>query len=159
MTAPAIHPTAIVDEGATLGEGTRGIAQGYETLFLQTVEGQMLDTHSVAAGLDYVGVSPIIADLHERKQMTLEAATDEEVVQAVRLLMRTEGIIPALESSHAVAGAVRAARSLSKDDVVLINLSGRGDKDIFTVASALGDESWAKFLKDKAEQMERAAHG
>lgn len=141
------------------GEGTRGIAQGYETLFLQTPEGQMLDTHSVAAGLDYVGVSPIVADLHERKKVTLESATDEEVVAAVRTLMRTEGIIPALESSHAVAGALRAAPKMKQDDVVLVNLSGRGDKDIFTVASALGDESWAKFLKLKAEQMAKGGHG
>ncbi len=137
------------------GGGTPGIAQGYETLFLQNEEGQMIDTHSVAAGLDYVGVSPIIADLADRKRIRMERASDAEVVSAVEMLMRHEGIIPALESAHAVAGALRAAPKLARSDVILINLSGRGDKDIFTVASALGDEKWARFLAAKAEAMLR----
>jgi tryptophan synthase beta chain len=135
------------------GGGTAGIAQGYETLFLQNAEGQMLDTHSVAAGLDYVGVSPIIADLAEKGRVRMEVATDAEVVEAVKMMMKHEGIIPALESSHAVAGALRAAPKLAKGDAILINLSGRGDKDIFTVASALGDDGWARFLKSKADAM------
>ncbi len=141
------------------GEGTPGIAQGYETIFLQTEEGQMLDTHSVAAGLDYVGVSPIIADLYDKGKVRLERALDTEVVDAVRRLMRAEGIIPALESSHAVAAALREAPKMSPRDTILINLSGRGDKDIFTVASALGDDSWALFLKVKAEQMAGGPRG
>lgn len=141
------------------GQGTRGIAQGYETLFLQTDEGQMIDTHSVAAGLDYVGVSPIIAHLHDEKRLRMISASDAEVVEAVRLLMKHEGIIPALESSHALAGAIREAKTMPKDASVLINLSGRGDKDIFTVASALGDESWVRFLKKKAEELMGKGHG
>jgi tryptophan synthase beta chain len=135
------------------GQGTPGIAQGYETLFLQTSEGQMIDTHSVAAGLDYVGVSPILAHLAAEKKLRVEAASDDEVVDAVKLLMRHEGIIPALESSHALAGAFREAKSLPRDAAVLVNLSGRGDKDIFTIAGALGDPSWARFLEQKAKAL------
>jgi tryptophan synthase beta chain len=147
-TRPGEHACRIAG-----GQGTPGIAQGYETLFLQTDEGQMLDTHSVAAGLDYVGVSPIIAHLAAARRIRMEQATDAEVVEAITLLMRHEGIIPALESSHALAAAIRAAPRLPRDAALLINLSGRGDKDIFTVASALGDESWARFLQAKADSM------
>jgi tryptophan synthase beta chain len=139
------------------GGGTPGIAQGYETLFLQTPEGQMLDTHSVAAGLDYVGVSPILAHWSETGRVQMTSATDAEVVEAVRLVMKTEGLIPALESSHALAAACRDARRLPPSSRLLVNLSGRGDKDIFTVASALGDQTWAEFLRLKAAQM-AAAH-
>lgn len=135
------------------GQGTKGIAQGYETLFLQTEEGQMLDTHSVAAGLDYVGVSPIIAYLHDQGRVRLDAALDSEVVDAVKLLMRHEGIIPALESSHALALAIKQAPSMHRKERVLVNLSGRGDKDIFTVAGALGDAGWSQFLEAKAQSM------
>ncbi|MBM4252534.1 MAG: tryptophan synthase subunit beta [Deltaproteobacteria bacterium] len=140
------------------GQGRRGIAQGYETLFLQTRDGQMLDTHSVAAGLDYVGVSPLIAALSEAKRLTMAVALDQEVVEAVRLLMRYEGIIPALESAHGLAVAIREAPRLKSSDSLLVNLSGRGDKDIFTIASALGDASWAKFLKHKADSMMEQDH-
>lgn len=146
-TAPGEHACRIAGGG-----GTAGIAQGYETLFLQTDEGQMIDTHSVAAGLDYVGVSPIIADLSARGKIRMDRASDEEVVAAVKLLMATEGIIPALESSHALAAAVREAPSLPSDAAVLVNLSGRGDKDIFTIASAFDDESWTRFLRKKADE-------
>ena len=135
------------------GQGRRGIAQGYETLFLQTSEGQMVDTYSVAAGLDYVGVSPMIAHLHQQGRLIMEQASDAEVVDAVKLLMRLEGVIPALESAHAVAAAIRAAGRLGPQDQLLVNLSGRGDKDIFTMASALGDDSWAAFLQHKAAAM------
>jgi tryptophan synthase beta chain len=137
------------------GQGTPGIAQGYETLFLQNDEGQMLDTHSVSAGLDYVGVSPILAHLHAEGRIRMSAASDEEVIEAVKLTMRHEGIIPALESSHALACAIREAKTLGRDEVLLVNLSGRGDKDIFTVASALGDESWNAFLRMKADEAEK----
>ena len=135
------------------GQGTRGIAQGYETIFLQTPEGQMVDTHSVAAGLDYVGVSPLIAHLASQGQVKMVSTLDSEVVEAVKLLMRLEGIIPALESAHGLAAAFRDAPKLSSKDNLLVNLSGRGDKDIFTVASALGDASWAEFLRHKADSM------
>jgi tryptophan synthase beta chain len=128
-----------------------GIAQGYKTYFLQNQDGQMNETHSVAAGLDYVGVSPILAHHKETGRVRFEAATDREVVEALALTVRKEGIIPALESSHAFAQAFKEAPTMRKDDVILINQSGRGDKDIFTVADAFDDPSWRKFIVDKAE--------
>jgi tryptophan synthase beta chain len=128
-----------------------GVAQGYKTYFLQDRDGQMNETHSVAAGLDYVGVSPILAHLHETKRVRFEAATDREVIDALALTVRKEGIIPALESSHAFAQAFKDAPNLPRDAVILINQSGRGDKDIFTIADAFDDPSWRKFITDKAE--------
>jgi tryptophan synthase beta chain len=132
-------------------DGTVGVAQGYRTYFLQDADGQMLPTHSVAAGLDYVGVSPILAHLRETGRVRFEAATDAEGVRALDLTVRQEGLIPALESSHAFAGAFREVGSLAPDDVVLINQSGRGDKDIFTVADAFDDPAWQAFIRHKAE--------
>ena len=132
--------------------GVPGVAQGYKTYFFQDSEGQMEHTHSVSAGLDYIGVSPILAHWHNSGRMRTEAATDEEVLSALRTLMRTEGIIGALESCHGLVGALREAPSMSRDQSVLINLSGRGDKDIFTIADALGDEKWKEFLREKVSQ-------
>lgn len=128
-----------------------GIAQGYKTFFLQNGDGNMLETHSVSAGLDYVGVSPILAHLHTTGRVRFEAATDAEVVAALQLTMRKEGLIPALESSHAFAQAFKEAPTLSKDDVIIINQSGRADKDIFTVADAITDPKWEAFIQKKAE--------
>jgi len=128
-----------------------GVAQGYKTYFLQNEDGQMNETHSVAAGLDYVGVSPILAHLRETRRARFEAATDAEVVAALKLTIRNEGLIPALESSHAFAQAFKEVSSLSPDDVVLINQSGRGDKDIFTIADAFHDPKWKAFIQKKAE--------
>jgi tryptophan synthase beta chain len=128
-----------------------GVAQGYRTYFLQNDDGQMLDTHSVAAGLDYIGVSPILSHLRDTGRVRFEAATDEEVVSALALTVRREGLIPALESSHAFAGAFREAKALSPEDVIVINQSGRGDKDIFTVADAFRDPLWEDFIRRKAE--------
>ena len=132
------------------GAGSPGVAQGYKTYFLQDDEGQMQHTHSVSAGLDYIGVSPILAHLHDSGRVRFESATDAEVIANLRRLMRSEGIIGALESTHAVAGALREVAATPEGSITLINLSGRGDKDIFTIGDALGDERWVQFLKDKA---------
>jgi len=132
------------------GTASLGIAQGYKTLFLQTDEGQMLDTHSVAAGLDYVGVSPIIADLVFKKKIRPSRASDYEAISAAENLIKYEGIVPALESAHALAAVLSEAASLRKDQAVIFNLSGRGDKDIFNYAEAFEDKSWQEFLKRKA---------
>jgi len=140
------HAARLCSEDATIG-----VAQGYKTYFLQNRDGQMNDTHSVAAGLDYVGVSPILANYKETGRVRFEAATDREVVDALALTVRKEGLIPALESSHAFAQAYKEAGSMSKSDVILINQSGRGDKDIFTIADAFDDPEWRKFIIDKAE--------
>ena len=133
-------------------DGSIGVAQGYKTYFLQDTDGQMKETHSVAAGLDYVGVSPILAHLKETGRVRFEATTDQEVVDALSLTIQKEGLIPALESAHAFAQAFKEASKLSENDIILINQSGRGDKDIFTVADAFGDPGWQEFIKQKAEE-------
>lgn len=127
-----------------------GIAQGYKTYFLQDDDGQMKETHSISAGLDYVGVSPILSHMHETGRARFESATDDEVIAALKLTMKKEGIIPALESAHAFARAFKEAPGLSKEDVIIINQSGRGDKDIFTVAEAFNDPKWKDFIIGKA---------
>lgn len=132
-------------------EGSPGIAQGYKTYFLQNSDGQMMETHSVSAGLDYVGVSPILAALKDEGRVRFEAATDKEVLEAFSLTLKKEGLIPALESAHAFVQAYKEAPDLTKDDIIIINQSGRGDKDIFTVADAFGDPEWFKFIKKKAD--------
>jgi len=133
--------------------GSAGVAQGYKTYFFQDSEGQMQHTHSVSAGLDYIGVSPILAHLSDIGRVRVESATDKEVIDVLKRMMRAEGIIGALESTHAVAAALREANSMSADETVLVNLSGRGDKDIFTIADALEDENWKRFLKDKVGKL------
>ncbi|MFT2110952.1 tryptophan synthase subunit beta [Marinomonas sp. 2405UD68-3] len=144
-------------KGAKIGEhsirlshglGSKGIAQGFSSIFLQNESGQLQDTHSIAAGLDYVGVSPIIAHLAETQRIRMTYATDEEVLQACSLLLTKEGIIPALESSHALAAAFREAKQLSNKENIVINLSGRGDKDIFNVAKAFQDEEFVPFIQE-----------
>jgi tryptophan synthase beta chain len=141
------------------GQGRPGVAQGYKTYFLQNDEGLMNDTYSVAAGLDYIGVGPLLAHLHRQGRVRFEAATDAEVVEALRLTIRSEGLLPALESAHAFVTAFKEAPALSGADAVLINQSGRADKDIFTVAEALGDERWKDFIRQKAERYGPAQAG
>lgn len=136
------------------GQGSVGIAEGFKTIFLQSDDGQLLDTHSIAAGLDFVGISPILADWSDKGKVRIEQAFDEEVLEAAQLLIKEEGIIPALESSHALSAAFKEAKKLSKSDVILVNLSGRGDKDIFSYARILGDDSWVTYLKNIIKQQE-----
>lgn len=141
---------------ARFGEnaGSVGIAQGYKSYFLQNQDGQMQDTHSIAAGLDYVGVSPIFAHLHDTKRVRFDSATDKEVVQAHELVMKKEGIIGALESTHGIACAFRDIKAglYNKDDIIVLNMSGRGDKDIFTIAEAYDDADWKDFLRMKVRE-------
>ncbi len=132
-----------------------GVAQGYKTFFLQNDDGQMKETHSISAGLDYVGVSPILSSFKEAGRARFEAATDHEVLEAVALTMQKEGLIPALESAHAFAQAFKEAPALAPDDIIIINQSGRGDKDIFTVADAFEDPAWKAFIIHKAEHYRR----
>ncbi|MEW6185027.1 MAG: tryptophan synthase subunit beta [Thermodesulfobacteriota bacterium] len=131
-------------------DGSVGVAQGYKTYFLQNSDGQMKETHSVAAGLDYVGVSPILASLKEEGRIRVEAATDQEVIEALSLTLKKEGLIPALESAHAYVQAFKEAGEMDKEDNIIINQSGRGDKDIFTIADAFDDPGWKAFIKEKA---------
>ena len=127
-----------------------GVAQGYKTYFLQDDDGQMRETHSISAGLDYVGVSPILSHLRESGRVRFEAATDTEVMEAMSLTMRKEGLIPALESAHAFVQAFKEAPRLPADAVLVINQSGRGDKDLFTIADAFEDPRWRQFIREKA---------
>ena len=133
-------------------DASPGVAQGYRTMFLQDEDGQMLETHSVAAGLDYVGVSPILSHHWEKGNVRFEAATDNEVMEALDLTMKLEGIIPALESAHAFVQAFKEAPDLSADEAIIINMSGRGDKDIFTIAHAFNDPSWKEFIIQRGRE-------
>ncbi|MEY4546601.1 MAG: tryptophan synthase, beta subunit [Pseudomonadota bacterium] len=132
-------------------QASLGVAQGYRSYFLQDDDGQMLETHSVSAGLDYVGVSPILAHLKHIGRARFEVATDAEALDALSLTARKEGLIPALESAHAFACAFREAPKLC-GKIILINQSGRGDKDIFTIADAFGDPAWKEFIQRKASE-------
>jgi tryptophan synthase beta chain len=123
---------------ARFAGGRPGVLQGTYSYVLQDDDGQILQTHSVSAGLDYASVGPEHAFLRDEGRASYEHATDSEALEAFQLLCRTEGIIPALESAHALAGAARLAPMMSRDQIILVNLSGRGDKDIFTVADELG---------------------
>ncbi len=123
---------------ATLSAGSPGVLHGNRTYLMQDADGQILETHSISAGLDYPGVGPEHAWLKDSGRATYVSVTDDEALAAFHRLCRTEGIIPALESSHAVAHAIRMAPGLAKDRILLVNLSGRGDKDMHTVAKASG---------------------
>ena len=123
---------------APLSAGTPGILHGNRTYLMQDEDGQIIETHSVSAGLDYPGVGPEHAWLKDSGRAEYVAATDAEALEAFHLLCRTEGIIPALESSHAVAHALKLAPTMDKDQVILVNLSGRGDKDLNTVSRLAG---------------------
>ncbi|MGC9436066.1 MAG: tryptophan synthase subunit beta [Methanomicrobiales archaeon] len=124
--------------GASLCRGSPGIFQGAFSSLLQDHEGQVLETHSIAAGLDYPGVGPEHAMLRDQGRVRYEAVTDGEALDAFFTLSRREGIIPALESAHAVACAVKAAEDLDPDDIMIITLSGRGDKDVPEMARRMG---------------------
>jgi tryptophan synthase beta chain len=122
-----------VDSGrhaATLAGGSVGVIHGMRTFLLQDSDGQTLPTHSISAGLDYPGVGPEHSWLHDTGRASYRPVTDEQAMEAFSLLCRTEGIIPAIESAHALAGARQVGRDLGPDAVLLVNLSGRGDKDV-----------------------------
>ena len=123
---------------ASLGSGSPGVLHGNRTYLLQDENGQIIDTHSISAGLDYPGVGPEHAWLKDSGRAQYVSATDAEALKAFNMLCRTEGIIPALESSHALAYAMRVAPTLPREHILLVNLSGRGDKDMHTVAKAEG---------------------
>ena len=125
---------------ASLAGGFPGILHGNKTYLLQDEDGQIAEAHSISAGLDYPGIGPEHAWLKETGRVEYTSATDTEALDAFQLLCRTEGIIPALEPSHAIAAIAKRAPEMPKDSIILANLCGRGDKDIFTVADALGVE-------------------
>ncbi len=132
-----------IDSGkhaASIGAGCVGVLHGNKTFLLQDDAGQIEHAHSISAGLDYPGVGPEHAYLHEINRAEYVSVTDAEALESFQLLTRLEGIIPALESSHAIAHTVKLAPTLAKDRIIVVCLSGRGDKDIHTVAEAMGVE-------------------
>jgi tryptophan synthase beta chain len=135
---PAGHGLDSGEHGATLGKGTPGTLHGARSYLLQDEDGQVTEAYSISAGLDYPGVGPEHSWLKDSGRAEYRAVTDDEAMQAFQLLSRTEGIIPAIESSHALAGALQLGRELGPEAVVLVNLSGRGDKDMDTAAKYFG---------------------
>ena len=125
---------------ASLLGGAPGVLHGNKTYLLQDDDGQITEGHSISAGLDYPGIGPEHAWLKDIGRVEYTAVTDDEALEAFQLLCRTEGIIPALEPSHAIAAVAKRAKEMDRDQIILANLCGRGDKDIFTVAEKLGVE-------------------
>jgi len=123
---------------ASILGGEVGVLHGSKSYVLQDDQGQIRETHSVAAGLDYPGVGPELSYLRDRGRVQFASATDAEAIEAIKFLAEVEGIIPALESAHAIAAAMRLAPRLTKSRIIIINLSGRGDKDMMTVGDYLG---------------------
>ncbi|MHA1540142.1 MAG: tryptophan synthase subunit beta [Alphaproteobacteria bacterium] len=123
---------------ATFNRGSHGVFHGMHSYFLQDDDGQIIEPHSISAGLDYPGIGPQHSYLKDIGRAEYPAATDDEALEAFHMLSQVEGIIPALESSHALAHAIKIAPDLPKDHIMIVNLSGRGDKDIFTVADKMG---------------------
>jgi tryptophan synthase beta chain len=123
---------------ASMSGGRPGVLHGNRTYLLQDADGQILEGHSISAGLDYPGVGPEHSWLRDTGRVSYVPATDKEALDAFQLLTKVEGIIPALESSHALAYVAKLAPQMRKDQTIIVNLSGRGDKDIFSVAKHLG---------------------
>ncbi len=141
-----IHGVEAAGEGvdtqrhaATLTKGTPGVLHGARSYLLQDRDGQILEAHSISAGLDYPGVGPEHSWLKDQGRVKYYSATDRDAMEAFTLLSKLEGIIPALEPSHALAHVMRVAPRMAKDKVIVMTLSGRGDKDVFTAAHALGE--------------------
>jgi tryptophan synthase beta chain len=127
---------------AALAGGTPGVLHGSRSYLLQDDDGQVTEAHSISAGLDYPGVGPQLSALYEAGRLELLSATDEEALEGVRLLTRTEGILPALEPAHAIHALLdllrgRGLRAAGRDDIILLGLSGRGDKDIAAIEGRL----------------------
>jgi len=132
------HGLSTDKHAASLAGGRPGVLHGNKTMLLQDEDGQITEAHSISAGLDYPGIGPEHAWLHAIGRVEYQSATDTEALDAFRMLCLTEGIIPALEPAHALAAIARIAPTMAADQLVVMNLCGRGDKDIFTVAEALG---------------------
>jgi tryptophan synthase beta chain len=132
------HGIDTLQHAASLTRGRPGVLHGNRTYLLQDGDGQIQEAHSISAGLDYPGIGPEHSWLHDIERVEYVSATDDEALAAFQLCTRTEGIIPALEPAHALAHVAKIAPTMNKEQIILMNLCGRGDKDIFTVAEALG---------------------
>lgn len=131
-----------------------GIIEGYKSYFLQDEDGNTGRTHSIAAGLDYIGIGPELAQLHDKGRVKFVRASDQDALNATRELAQHEGIIPALESAHAVAQGLVLAPTLTSDQTIVINVSGRGDKDLFTTARHFDRQPFLEFLKQQVKSYE-----
>ncbi|RKX79438.1 MAG: tryptophan synthase subunit beta, partial [Spirochaetes bacterium] len=136
------------------GSGRKGIVHGYKSMFLLDDDGQVMPTHSISAGLDYPGIGPQLAYLGKKGRIEFTTASDSEALDALKTFAENEGIIFALESAHAGAAALKLAAQLPKGNAVVVNMSGRCDKDLFILADILDRENWRSFLKKEAEKNE-----
>jgi tryptophan synthase beta chain len=133
------------------GKGRLGVVQGYKSFFLLDEEGQVLPTHSISAGLDFPGIGPQLAQLGSSGRIEFYGVSVREALAALQFFARNEGLCFALESAHAGALAMKLAPDLPRNKALLVNMSGRGDKDIFITAEALDGEAWKAFLSEEAK--------
>jgi tryptophan synthase beta chain len=161
------HPRLIGVEAGGVGMGrgenairmttlaaSDGIVHGYKSRFLVDDDGQVAPTHSISAGLDYPGIGPQLAALGESARVEFTSATDSEALDAMRFFARTEGVVFALESAHGGAVALRLAQSMPKEKVIIVNMSGRGDKDIFITSPLFRPVEWHEFLRAELQRLE-----
>jgi len=132
------------------GRGRAGIVQGYKSLFLSDTDGQLESTHSISAGLDYPGIGPQLAHLGEQGRIRFTTASDRDALEAVRFFARTEGFVFALESAHAAAAVMHLAGEYPPESAMVVNMSGRGDKDLFILAHEMDPGNWSAFLREEA---------
>lgn len=149
---PGEHAARLASSvGAENFQPQQGVVEGYKSYFLQDQDGQIQDTHSISAGLDYAGIGPEHGLLYQTGRVQYVSATDKEALEAFQLLARTEGLISALESAHAFAHVVKLAPAQPKDKIVVVNMSGRGDKDLFILGEVFGGEGWREYLRRKSQ--------
>ncbi|QEN06072.1 tryptophan synthase subunit beta [Thiospirochaeta perfilievii] len=159
MNTPRLVGVEAGGKGSGLGEnairmtdsGKDGIVQGYKSKFLIDSDGQLSETHSISAGLDYPGIGPQLANLGEIGRVEFTSINDNEALEALKFFARNEGVIFAMESSHAGAAAIKIAKGLPKNRAIIVNMSGRGDKDIFISAKALDEKPWKEFLMEESK--------
>lgn len=157
VEAGGIGPGVGENASRMTGNASReGIMQGYKSRFLLDEDGQALPTRSISAGLDYCGIGPQLAALGKSGRVEFTSALDREALDALKFFAKNEGVLFAMESSHAGAQAIKMAPTMSKDDVIIINMSGRGDKDIFITSPVFRPEEWKNFLEAELERLNSA---
>ena len=157
VEAGGIGPGVGENASRMTGNASReGIMQGYKSRFLLDEDGQALPTRSISAGLDYCGIGPQLAALGQSRRVEFTSALDREALDALKFFAKNEGVLFAMESSHAGAQAIKMAPTMSKDDVIIINMSGRGDKDIFITSPVFRPEEWKNFLEAELERLNSA---
>lgn len=157
VEAGGIGPGVGENASRMTGNASReGIMQGYKSRFLLDEDGQALPTRSISAGLDYCGIGPQLAALGKSGRVEFTSALDREALDALKFFAKNEGILFAMESSHAGAQAIKMAPTMSKEDVIIINMSGRGDKDIFITSPVFRPEEWKNFLEAELERLNSA---